>query len=260
VQLAWENDTEKEKAEQALPDLETWEEVLSILRIQAEWLKREDMFAGGITQIQCLDVAAKEGPTGAYWAITGDSGDKVFKFSLPDKADPKVGDVVKVDSEAKTLELNGQVYESIHFVKVTELEVGQTYEAVQLKEKTGQYPGWTLTIPGVGLVDANSQISRWIENTGIVPDMVSKEHPIQMKVLSIKKGGNGKMIARLSLDLLDDSVGLAALLGGKAPARAKMAEPAETEEDNEETETEVPALFDGANTDSPEDDGDDDWL
>jgi len=254
VRLAWENDTEKEQAEQALPDLETWEEVLGILRIQADWLKREDMFAGGIEKITCIDVAAKEGPTGKYWAITGDDGKQVFKFSLPEKADPKVGDVVTVDAEAKALVLNGVAYESIHFVKVTELEVGKVYEAITLKEKTGDYPGWTLTIPGVGLVDANSQISRWIENTGVLPDQVSKEHPIQIKVIEIRKGGNGKMMARLTIDLLDDSVGLAALLGASTGQSAKLDKP-----DDEEVDADTPELFKGAVTDIPASD-DDDWL
>ena len=254
VRLAWENDTEKEQAEQALPDLETWEEVLGILRIQADWLKREDMFAGGIEKITCIDVAAKEGPTGKYWAITGDDGKQVFKFSLPEKADPKVGDVVTVDAEAKALVLNGVAYESIHFVKVTELEVGKVYEAITLKEKTGDYPGWTLTIPGVGLVDANSQISRWIENTGVHPDQVSKDHPIQIKVIEIRKGGNGKMMARLTIDLLDDSVGLAALLGASTGQSAKLDKP-----DDEEVDADTPELFKGAVTDIPASD-DDDWL
>ena len=259
VRLEWANDKEKEEAESALLDLETWEEVAAILKIQADWLKREAMFDGSIKQIQVIEAASKEGPTGFYWALTGDSGDRVFKFSLPDKADPKVGDTVYVDSEAKTLTHNDVVHESIHFVKVTELEVGKTYQAVQLKEKTGQYPGWTLSIPGVGLVDANSQISRWIENTGIHPDQVSKDHPIQIKVLSISKGGNGKMTARLSLDLLDDSVGLAALLGGATPASipANVDEPPPAEE--VEDDAPVPALFDGANTEAPSSD-DDDWL
>lgn len=261
VRLAWENDAEKEAAEQALPDLETWEEVLSVLRIQADWLKREDMFAGGIDKITCIEVAAKEGPTGAYWALTGDDGKQVFKFSLPDKADPKVGDVVTVDAEAKALVLNGVAYESIHFVKVTELEVGQTYQAIALKEKTGDYPGWTLTIPGVGLVDANSQISRWIENTGVHPDQVSKDHPIEIKVLDIRKGGNGRMFARLTIDLLDDSVGLAALLGSAPATQAKIEKPqtAPEPEGVAEVEAEAPPLFDGANTE-PSTDDDDDWL
>jgi len=261
VRLAWENDAEKEQAEQVLPDLETWEEVVSILRIRAEWLKREEMFAGGIEKIQCLEVAQKEGPTGSYWAVTGDSGDRVFKFSMPEKASPRVGDVVTVDAEAKTLGLNGEVYESIHFVKVTELEVGHTYQAVALKEKTGEYPGWTLTIPGVGLVDANSQITRWIENTGVAPDQVSKDHPIEIKVLEIKKGGNGKMTARLSIDLLDDSVGLAALIGASPAPQAKIEkpQPAVEVEPEPESEPEAPPLFDGANVSTPATD-DDDWL
>lgn len=262
VRLDWSNDAEKQKAEESLGDLETWEEVAFLLKIQAEWLKREQLFDGSIQTIKVLDAASKEGPTGFYWALTGDSGDKVFKFSMPDKADPKVGDVVTVDAEAKTLTLNGVTYESIHFVKVTELEVGKTYQAIQLKEKTGQYPGWTLSIPGIGLVDGNSQINRWIENTGIAPDMVNKDHPISIHVLEVKKGNNGKMTARLTLDLLDDSVGLAALIGG-TPSKAKVEEPSEPAADEPETEIEpeVPALFDGANTDAPPSPADDDdWI
>lgn len=252
VRLAWENDAEKSEAEQTLSDLDSWEEVVSILRIQANWLKRDELFDGSIKKIECLAVESVDGPTGTYWAVTGDSGDKVFKFSLPEKANPKLADIVTVDADKKTLTLNGEVYESVHFVKVTELEVGQTYRAVALKEKTGEYPGWTLTIPDVGLVDANAQIKRWIENTGVAPDMVSKDHPIEIKVLEIKKGGNGKMTARLSLDLLDDSVGLAALLGSALTNQAKIDEPAETD-------VEAPALFDGADTTTPTaEDGD--WI
>lgn len=252
VRLAWENDAEKSEAEQTLSDLDSWEEVVSILRIQANWLKRDELFDGSIKKIECLAVESVDGPTGTYWAVTGDSGDKVFKFSLPEKANPKLADIVTVDADKKTLTLNGEVYESVHFVKVTELEVGQTYRAVALKEKTGEYPGWTLTIPDVGLVDANAQIKRWIENTGVAPDMVSKDHPIEIKVLEIKKGGNGKMTARLSLDLLDDSVGLAALLGSALTNQAKIDEPAETD-------VEAPALFDGADTTTPTAE-DDDWI
>lgn len=256
VRLEWSNDTEKEQAEKALPDLETWEEVLPILRIQADWLKREELFAGGIKTITCIDVSTKEGPSGAYWAITGDSGEQVFKFSMPDKADPSVGDVVTVDANAKTLSLNGVVYESIHFVKVTELEVGKTYQAVALKEKTGDYPGWTLTIPGVGIVDANSQIKRWIENTGIHPDQVTAKHPIEITVKSKRTGGNGKLMAVLTLDLLDDSVGLSALLGTTPAQSAKLDEP----EEEEGEDAPAPVLFDGAVTDSPEKPDEDDWL
>ena len=264
VLLAWENDAEKEEAETTLLDLETWEEVAAILRIRAEWLKREDLFAGEINTITVVEAKLSEGPTGEYWAILGDSGDRVFKFSLPEKASPKVGDVVTVDAEAKTLTLNGEVFESIHFVKLTELEVGKTYKAIQLKEKTGDYPGWTLMVPGIGLVDANSQIKRWIENTGISADQVSKEHPIEMTVLEIKKGGNGKMMARLTLDLLDDSVGLAALLGTAPSNEAKIekpdSEPKTDEGDDDEYTGETPALFEGANTESSGGESEDDWL
>jgi len=261
VILEWENDAEKDEVESTLLDLETWEEVVSILRIRAEWLKREKLFAGEIETITVIDAKLTEGPTGEYWSITGDSGDRVFKFSMPDKASPKVGDVVTVDAEAKTLTLNGEVFESIHFVKLTELEVGKTYQAVQLKEKTGDYPGWTLMVPGVGLVDANSQIKRWIENTGIHPDQVSKEHPIQMKVVDIKKGGNGKMMAKLTIDLLNDSVGLAALLGTAPAAKGKIEEPDSSEDEGEyeEEETATPPLFEGANTEDSES-NDDDWI
>lgn len=255
VRLAWDNDTEKDAAEQALPDLETWEEVLSILRIQADWLKREEMFAGGIEKITCIEVAEKEGPTGKYWVITGDDGKQVFKFSLPEKADPKTGDVVTVDAKAKALVLKGVAYESLHFVKVTELVPGQVYQAVALKEKTGEYAGWTLSIPGVGLVDANSQIIRWIENTGVHPDQVSKDHPIELKVIEIRKGGNGKMMARLTIDLLDDSVGLAALLGAPPAQSAKLDERGEEEGED----ADAPNLFEGAVTDKPTSD-EDDWL
>lgn len=259
VILAWENDAEKEQAESTLLDLETWDEVAIILRIRAEWLKREELFDGSVKSITIMDAKLTEGPTGEYWALIGDSGDRVFKFSLPDKASPKVSDVVTVDAEAKTMTLNGEVFESIHFVKLTELEVGNTYQAVQLKEKTGDYPGWTLMVPGVGLVDANSQIKRWIENTGVSPDQVSKEHPIEITVLEIRKGGNGKMTARLSIDLLDDSVGLAALLGTAPTSKGKMEEPESSEDEEEEQETETPALFEGANTEASEE-SNDDWI
>ena len=216
---------EKTRREEAILDAENWEDLVPYLRIVAGYKSRKEMFSDGTTAIEVLDVASVEGKTGdTYLSVTGrDAVTGTFKFSLPEDAKVLVGDTIEVDAENKVLKCGAQVFESMGFLKFGELEVGKTYSITDVAPNTGEFPGYTLTIPKIGKVSANTQFTRWYESTVKGQVEIGIDNPIEVTILSVREMKNKNKQCKLALSLpKSKSVGLAALLG-KAPAPSSTA-------------------------------------
>ena len=213
------------KVKEQILDCEAWLDLVPFLKTITKSKSRKELFESGIQNIEVLSIRTRTSKAGdEYLSATGrgDNGE-VFSFSLPHDAIVLTGDVIAVHSEEKCLTLGTQKFESQGFLKLGDLKVGKPYTVTSVDAKTGEFPGYDLTIPKVGKVSSNSQFTRWFEAVSKAGDVVSVDNPVELTVLSVRPLKNGHNQVKLSIGFkAGKSVGLARLLG-KAPAPSSTA-------------------------------------
>jgi len=183
------NERAKAEAENAFADCETFGQLKKVLIKNLEILKGDALWnlEGGSFRVIAL-TRIQDGDKD-YWVadIQTDKEGSQARMFMGASTDVAVGDGFKIDAEnrvitnqrtKKELELGG-------FIKLHELVIGVKYTIVKIAPKTGEYGGFNLTVPGVGLVGSNTQIENWIFANGA--ESVTASTPAVLEITAIRE-------------------------------------------------------------------------
>jgi len=239
------NDRAKAEAENAFADCETFGQLKKVLIKNLEILKGDALWnlEGGSFRVIAL-ARIQEGDKD-YWIadIQTDKEGSQSRMFMGASTDVEVGDGFRIDAEnrsiknlrtKKELELGG-------FVKLHELVIGADYKVVKITPKTGEYGGFNLTVPGVGLVGSNTQIENWIFANGA--ESVTAADPAVLEITAIRESkGKHRVDCLMSVPGKKNDRQERAL--AMAKAKKKVSQPAT------ETETEMPFPLEGDRTEN----------
>jgi len=187
------NDRAKAEAENAFADCETFGQLKQILIKNLEILKGDALWNLEGGSFRVIALARVQDGDKDYWIadIQTDKEGSQARMFMGASTDVYLGDGFKIDAKnrvitnqrtKKELELGG-------FVKLHELVIGVSYTIIKIAPKTGEYGGFNLTVPGVGLVGSNTQVENWIFANGA--ESVTAAEPAVLEITAIRQR-NGK--------------------------------------------------------------------
>jgi len=190
------NDRAKADAENAFADCETFGQLKKVLIKNLEILKGGALWDLESGSFRVIALARVQEGDKDYWVadIQTDKEGSQARMFMGANTDVEVGDGFRIDAKnrvitnqrtKKELELGG-------FIKLHELVIGVKYTIIKIAPKTGEYGGFNLTVPGVGLVGSNTQIENWIFAKGA--ESVTAAEPAVLEITAIRQRNSKHMV------------------------------------------------------------------